>query len=90
MCRYPSRLGQTSHPALARRHHPLGLRRPGQVEGQLGYKGTQSGITFPTRVSFLLIGGIRELQEQADGVRQLGETAVQRLRSSHPFPTPAS
>lgn len=33
--------------------------------------GTYLSITFPARVSLLFIGCIRELQEHADGVRQL-------------------
>lgn len=50
----------------------------------------QSDITFPANVPFLLIGCISELQEQADRMRQLQETAPgQRLRESDAGPTRA-
>lgn len=72
---------------------PPSGHKKGQSKGLPGLvrrrTGTQSRITFPARVPFLLIGCIRVLQEHADGVRQLGEKGPgQRLRSFRRPPTP--
>lgn len=59
---------------------------PGTKSAGVGPKSTQEGdaITVPHRVLLLLVVGVRVLQEQADGVSQLGESVAQWSETEGP------